>query len=108
MIQNLEDIELEEKHLLAEGAPYITCPICLENMCLGDRVKRLACKHYFHSDCVIPWLQKHCTCPSCRHELPTDDPFYEEARRSRNNDANVNQTSRHGEFLDNMFEVVSA
>lgn len=83
VIQNLEEVVLQENHLLAQGTPYITCPICLENMRFGESVKRLECKHYFHGDCIIPWLEKHCTCPSCRHELRTDDPFYEEARRHR-------------------------
>mmetsp|Transcript_6240 Transcript_6240/g.8177 ORF Transcript_6240/g.8177 Transcript_6240/m.8177 type:complete len:345 (-) Transcript_6240:2554-3588(-) len=79
-LKELKDVVLEENHLLCEGAPSITCPVCLERMVLGTVVKRLPCKHFFHPNCVLPWLEKHCTCPSCRYELPTDSFVYEEQR----------------------------
>ncbi len=36
-----------------------------------------------HHECVTEWLQKHCTCPICRYELPTNNPIYEAARKER-------------------------
>mmetsp|Transcript_12432 Transcript_12432/g.25810 ORF Transcript_12432/g.25810 Transcript_12432/m.25810 type:complete len:407 (-) Transcript_12432:168-1388(-) len=59
------------------------CCICLDEHNLGDRVVRLPCAHIFHPRCITDWLLKHCTCPVCRYELPTNDPSYEPLRMER-------------------------
>lgn len=46
------------------------CVVCQENFVPGDDVTSLPCKHRFHRACVVPWLEKHHTCPTCRFELP--------------------------------------
>ncbi|KAH6577610.1 hypothetical protein BASA50_002911 [Batrachochytrium salamandrivorans] len=62
----------------------ITCYVCLET-CSSDKdiINRLPCTHTFHSECILPWLELHNTCPVCRTEFPTDDPEYEKARKER-------------------------
>jgi len=58
------------------------CPVCLIHFDEDCLVKELPkCRHCFHADCIIPWLEKTNTCPLCRYEYPTDDFEYEEERR---------------------------
>lgn len=49
------------------------CAICQDEPSEGEEVVRLPCGHLFHSACVLPWLGRTYTCPTCRHELPLDD-----------------------------------
>lgn len=46
------------------------CPICLGDF---DNLKFLSllpgCKHWFHHDCIVTWIQKHDNCPLCKKEV---------------------------------------
>lgn len=42
------------------------CTVCQEDFKLNETVKKLPCNHYFHEDCITPWLQSQNTCPTCR------------------------------------------
>jgi hypothetical protein len=68
------------------------CPICLKEFQskeeTTDTTTKNACTlpgcgHSFHCECLTVWLERTCSCPLCRHELPTDDPNYEEFKRQR-------------------------
>ena len=59
------------------------CPICKEEFELKMKVMELPCKHYFHEDCLLPWLKMHDSCPICRLELKTDDEDYEKMKLIR-------------------------
>eukprot|EP00979_Chaetoceros_neogracilis_P001496 scaffold253_cov267-Chaetoceros_neogracile.AAC.29 len=59
------------------------CCICFEEHCLNDKVTRLPCAHIYHPRCITEWLNRHCTCPQCRYELPTDNVVYERERKQR-------------------------
>ncbi|KAL6136137.1 hypothetical protein ACLB2K_061438 [Fragaria x ananassa] len=47
----------------------LECPICKEMFAQkkGTSITKLPCSHYYHRDCVVPWLQINHLCPTCRH-----------------------------------------
>ncbi|KAK6802977.1 hypothetical protein RDI58_000761 [Solanum bulbocastanum] len=49
------------------------CPICMEEFGINSEASQLPCKHFFHNDCIFPWLINNNTYPLCRHKLPLED-----------------------------------
>merc|ERR1719162_1385830 len=49
------------------------CVVCQEGFKSGDEVVGLPCKHRFHRSCLVPWLERHNTCPTCRFQLKPED-----------------------------------
>jgi len=48
-----------------------TCSICLDDFCVGARVRRLPCMHVFHTLCIDKWIREgRRNCPVCRIQLP--------------------------------------
>ena len=51
-----------------------TCPICLGEPAVGDRLCTLACCHTFHHKCVTQWLTVSALCPLCKsHALGEEE-----------------------------------
>lgn len=79
-VQALPDIKISEDLLASDSWQ---CAVCKDTFELDEEAKQMPCKHIYHSDCILPWLELHNSCPVCRHELPTDDPDYEQRTLSR-------------------------
>lgn len=57
----------------------LQCAICFDDFKLNElEVRKLLCNHYFHENCIFPWLRNNASCPVCRSRLPN---------ASNNNDA---------------------
>ncbi|KAK2367446.1 RING/U-box superfamily protein [Trifolium repens] len=77
-VEKLPVIEVTEELLESDSSQ---CAVCKDTFALGEKAKQMPCKHIYHTDCILPWLELHNSCPVCRHELPTDDPDYEQRAR---------------------------
>ncbi|TKY45836.1 E3 ubiquitin-protein ligase RING [Spatholobus suberectus] len=77
-VEGLPDVAVTEALLASDSAQ---CAVCKDTFGLGETAKQIPCKHIYHADCILPWLELHNSCPVCRYELPTDDPDYEQRAR---------------------------
>jgi E3 ubiquitin-protein ligase RNF115/126 len=75
----LPDVTVSADMMQVDGGAQ--CAVCMDDFLLGASAKQLPCKHVFHKDCILPWLDLHSSCPVCRFELPTDDPDYQPQHR---------------------------
>jgi len=47
-----------------------TCAICLIEYKIGDEIRELPCRHYFHSNCITTWLRDYRKwCPFCKTNI---------------------------------------
>lgn len=64
-IDALPTVKISKKHIRADS----TCAVCKEQFELGSQVTKLPCKHLYHTDCIVPWLEQRSSCPVCRQEV---------------------------------------
>ncbi len=46
-----------------QGEKEVPCPICQDEMEVGEILCRLPCGHCFHRPCAGAWLSRKATCP---------------------------------------------
>ncbi|PHT58868.1 E3 ubiquitin-protein ligase RING1-like [Capsicum baccatum] len=66
-IDALPTVRITQRHLNTDSQ----CSVCQDNFELGSEARQMPCKHLYHSDCIVPWLVRHNSCPVCRLELPS-------------------------------------
>ncbi|XP_057782177.1 LOW QUALITY PROTEIN: probable E3 ubiquitin-protein ligase RHC1A [Salvia miltiorrhiza] len=66
-IDAMPTIKISQRHLNTDAH----CPVCQDKFELGTRARQMPCDHIYHSDCIVPWLVEHNSCPVCRVELPS-------------------------------------
>ncbi|KAH7445623.1 hypothetical protein KP509_01G018200 [Ceratopteris richardii] len=81
----------------------VECAVCKEQLTIGVKMQEMPCKHFFHPDCLKPWLDEHNSCPICRYELRTDDHDYE-SKKERDKEfeeerKGAENALRGGEFM---------
>ncbi|KAH7692190.1 E3 ubiquitin-protein ligase RNF115/126 protein [Dioscorea alata] len=76
-VVGLPDVLISAELLASDDAQ---CAVCRDTFEIGAEAKQMPCRHIYHKDCILPWLELHNSCPVCRYELPTDDPDYEQRR----------------------------
>ncbi|KAK8828932.1 hypothetical protein WA538_000935 [Blastocystis sp. DL] len=46
------------------------CPICMAPFASSDQLRQLACRHYFHAQCIDRWLLHYkVECPVCKRRV---------------------------------------
>lgn len=70
------------------------CSICKEDFSDGDKYISMPCKHSFHPDCLVPWLNHNGTCPICRYSIAMGREEHErrrqQHRRTQSDDPTTN------------------
>lgn len=94
-VEGLPDIVVDDKLL---GSDSAQCAVCQDDYEKDMVVKQMPCKHVFHSECLLPWLELHNSCPVCRYELPTDDLDYENRARGNAGSGGGNESSGNVRF----------
>ncbi|OIS97430.1 PREDICTED: E3 ubiquitin-protein ligase RING1-like [Nicotiana attenuata] len=97
-VAGLPDIKITVELL---GSDSSQCAVCKDTFELGEDAKQMPCKHIYHKDCILPWLELHNSCPVCRYELPTDDPDYENRRTSQQQNSNSNANNSNNNNTNN-------
>ncbi|OWM73240.1 E3 ubiquitin-protein ligase RNF12-like [Punica granatum] len=58
----------------------LQCSMCLEDFEIGEEAKLTTCKHRFHEQCILSWLELHGTCPLCRFQMRSANRNWPEIR----------------------------
>ena len=66
-----KDLEFDPETDIENVPEDETCAICMEQLRKYPSVK-LACRHYFHEECVKTWLIRKAKCPFCNIDVRRD------------------------------------
>lgn len=92
-IEAMPTIKITQAHIRSDSH----CPVCKERFELDSDARKMPCDHIYHSDCIVPWLAQHNSCPVCRVELPpqrTGDVHGSQSRGWGNSGSSGSSSSR--------------
>ncbi|XP_030481775.2 probable E3 ubiquitin-protein ligase RHC1A [Cannabis sativa] len=90
LIDAMPTIKISSRHLRSDSH----CPVCKDKFELGSEARQMPCDHLYHSDCIIPWLSQHNSCPVCRQELPAQGLNNARSSTNRNSSSSSNTSER--------------
>ena len=105
-VESLKKYKINEEKIKEFGFEN-SCAVCKDEFNIGEECLSMPCNHYFHGDCLIPWLKERNSCPVCRYELPTDDADFENMKKiklkneNNNNNSNENRINNNENTMDN-------
>ncbi|CAI5713596.1 unnamed protein product [Peronospora destructor] len=68
-VQKVKSMTDETTYWSSADSDAETCPICLDDFEDGADVKVLPCQHFFHVECINPWLEGQSgRCPLCKQD----------------------------------------
>ncbi|CAF3143130.1 unnamed protein product [Rotaria sp. Silwood2] len=71
-ISSLDNNQILTADIVAQTIQYnkndnsSQCSICFGDFIISDILLQLTCKHIYHRECLLHWLQTHYRCPYCR------------------------------------------
>ena len=86
-VEKLKKYKIDENKIKEFGFEN-SCAVCKDEFNVGEECLSMPCNHYFHGNCLLPWLKERNSCPICRYELPTDDQDFEEMKKQKLNKVN--------------------
>ncbi|XVE68387.1 hypothetical protein DITRI_Ditri09bG0064300 [Diplodiscus trichospermus] len=93
-IDAMPTVKITRRHLRSDSH----CPVCKDEFELGSEARQMPCNHIYHTDCIIPWLVQHNSCPVCRQELPPQGSgssrSYHSSSLSRSSNFGTNSSGR--------------
>lgn len=101
-VESLPVVKISQEML---GCDFSECAVCKESFGLDEEARQMPCKHIYHSDCIMPWLEMHNSCPVCRFELPTDDPEYENRARDGSGAGRVQESAETPRTMERRFRI---
>ncbi|KAK4344271.1 hypothetical protein RND71_037365 [Anisodus tanguticus] len=70
----IESLPFFRFSLLKGSRKGLECAVCLSRFEDVEILRLLPnCKHTFHINCIDKWLEKHSSCPLCRHKVSGED-----------------------------------
>lgn len=52
-VDNLPTVKISDDQVKNNN---LQCTVCMDDFQTGDNARQLPCEHFFHQDCILPWL----------------------------------------------------